>query len=73
MMLLWFAVVDMVFLAARMFDEFPGEFGFTLSMSLRQSCWSLGMVQLAPLKLDEGVMEVVDKFKHLGSLVEACR
>ena len=36
--------------------------------------WVLGLTDddLAPLELDGGVVEVVDEFKHLGSLVEAC-
>ena len=44
-------------------------------MSLRRSCWlQVGLAEgdLAPLVLDRGVVEAVDQFKYLGSLVEAC-
>ena len=61
-------------LAARMFDEVAGESGFTLSVpktKLLLAGTGLTSDDLAPLDLDEGVVDVVDQFKYLGSLVEA--
>ena len=46
-------------------------------MSLRQSCYLVPWMELtyddlAPLELGGGVLEVVEQFKYLGSLAEAC-
>ena len=42
----------------------------------RQSCWLLGLDftndDSVPLDLNGGVVEVVEHFKYLGSLVVAC-
>ena len=44
-------------------------------VSLRQSCWWLGLDllndDLAPLELGGGLVEMVEQFKYLRSLVEA--
>ena len=61
-------------LAARMFDKVAGESGLTLSVpktKLLVAGTGLTSDDLAPLELDEGVVDVVDQFKYLGSLVEA--
>ena len=65
---------DMV-LAARMFDEVASELGLTLSVpKTKLLVTGIGLTDddLAPLDLHGGVVEVVDEFKYLGSLVEAC-
>ena len=65
---------DMV-LAASMFDEVATEYGLTLSVSKTKLLVAgLGLTNddLAPLELNGGVVEVVEHFKYLGSLVEAC-
>ena len=57
-----------------MFDEVAGESGLTLSVpkaKLLVAGTGLASNDLATLKLDEGVVDVVDQFKYLGSLVEA--
>ena len=64
-----------VVLAARIFDEVATENGLTLSVpKTRLLVAGLGLTidDLAPLELDGGVVEVVEQFKYLGSLVEAC-
>ena len=61
-------------LAARMSDKVAGESGLTLSVpktKLLVAGTGLTSDDLAPLELDEGVVDVVDQFKYLGSLVEA--
>ena len=65
---------DMV-LAARTFDEVAIEYGLTLSVP-KTKLLVAGLRHtnddLAPLELNGGEVEVVDQFKYLGSLVEAC-
>ena len=61
-------------LTARMFDEVAGKSGLTLSVpktKLLAAGTGLTSANLAPLELDEGVVDVIDLFKYLGSLVEA--
>ena len=61
-------------LAAQMFDKVAGESGPTLSVpktKLLVAGTGVTSDDLAPLELDEGVVDVVDQFKYLGSLVEA--
>jgi len=63
-----------VILAARMFDKVATEFGLTLSVSKTKLLVArIGLTgdHLAPLELEGGVAEVVDRFMYLGSLVEA--
>ena len=64
-----------VVLAARIFDEIATENGLTLSVP-KTKLLVAGIVltndDLAPLELDGGVVGVVEQFKYLGSLVEAC-
>ena len=65
---------DMV-LAARTFDEIATKYGLTLSVpktKLLVAGLGLANDDLAPLELNGGVVEVVNQFKYLGSLVEAC-
>ena len=53
-------------LAARMFDKVAGESGLTLSVpktKLLVAGTGLTSDDLAPLELDEGVVDVVDQFK----------
>ena len=57
-----------------MFDKVAGKSGLTLSVpktKLLVTGTGLTSDDLAPLELDEGVVDVVDQFKYLGSLVEA--
>ena len=64
-----------VMLAARIFDEVATENGLTLNVpktKLLVAGFGLTIDDLAPLELDGGVVEVVEQFKYLGSLVEAC-
>ena len=64
-----------VVLAARIFDEEVTENGLTLSVpktKLLVTGLGLTIDDLAPLELDGGVVEVVEQFKYLGSLVEVC-
>jgi len=63
-----------VVLAARIFDEVTGGLGLTLSVpKTKLLVTRIGLTDgdLVPLELDGIVVEVVDKFKYLGSLVEA--
>ena len=58
-----------------MFDKVAGKSGLTLSVpktKLLVAGTDLTSDDLAPLELDEGVVDVVDQLKYLGSLVEAC-
>ena len=67
--------IEDVVLAARIFDEVATENGLTLNVSktkLLVAGLGLTIDDLAPLELDGGVVEVVEQFKYLGSLVEAC-
>ena len=62
-------------LAARMFDEIATECVLTLSVpKTKLLVAGLGLTTdvLAPLDLNGGVVEVVEHFRYLGSLVEAC-
>ena len=62
-------------LAASTFDEVATEYGLTLSVpktKLVVAGLKLTNDDLAPLELNGGVVEVVEHFKYLGSLVEAC-
>ena len=62
-------------LAARMFDKLATEYGLTLSVpktKLLVAVLGLTNNDLAPLELNRGVVEVVEHFKYLGSLVEVC-
>ena len=64
-----------VVLAAGIFDEVATENGLTLSVpKTKLLVAGIGLTHddLAPLELDGGVVEVVEQFKYLGSLVEAC-
>ena len=61
-------------LAAQMFDKVAGDSDLTLSVpktKLLVAGTGLTSDDLASLELDEGVVDVVDQFKYLGSLVEA--
>ena len=65
-----------IVLAARMFNEVTTEYGLTLSVpktKLLVAGPGLTNDDLAPLDLNEGVVEVVEHFKYLGSLVEASK
>ena len=60
-------------LAARMFDKVATEFGLTLSVpKTKLLVAGIGLTgdDVAPLELEGDVVEVVDRFKYLGSLVE---
>ena len=62
-------------LVAGIFDEVATENGLTLSVpKTKLLVAGIGLTHddLAPLELDGGVVEVVEQFKYLGSLVEAC-
>ena len=62
-------------LAARTFDEVATEYGLTLSVpKTKLLVAGIGLTDddLAPLKLSGGVVEVVEYFKYLGSMVAAC-
>ena len=61
-------------LAARIFDEVATENGLTLTVPETKLLPGIGLTNhdLAPLELDGGIVEVVERFKYLGSLVEAC-
>ena len=62
-------------LAARTFDKLATEYGLTLSVpktKLLVAVLRLTNNDLDPLELNRGVVEVVEHFKYLGSLVEAC-
>ena len=57
-----------------MFEEVASELGLTMSvpkMKLLVAGIGLTDYDLGPLELDGGVVEVVDEFKYLGSLVES--
>ena len=61
-------------LAARMFDKVATEFGLTLSVpKTKLLVAGIGPTgdDLAPLELEGGLVEVVDRLKYLGSLDEA--
>ena len=60
-------------LAATIFDEVATENGLTLSVPKLVARIGLTVDDLAPLELAEGVVEVVEQFKYLGSLVEECQ
>ena len=65
---------DMV-LAARIFYEVATENGFIQSVpKTKLLVAGIGLTNddLASLELDGGLVEVVEQFKYLGSLVEAC-
>ena len=60
-------------LAARTFNEVASKNGLTLSVSKAKLLVAgIGLTEgdLAPLVLDGSVVEAVDQFKYLGSLVE---
>ena len=62
-------------LAVSTFDEVATEYDLTLSVSKTKLLVAgLGLTNddLAPLELNGGVVKVVEDFKYLGSLVEAC-
>ena len=62
-------------LAASIFDEVANENSLTLCVpktELLVTGIGLTAIDLAPLELDGGVVEVVEQFKYLGFLVEAC-
>ena len=64
---------DEMILVARMFDKVATEFGLTLSIpKMKLLVAGIGLTgdDLVPLELEAGVVEV-DRFKYLGSLVEA--
>ena len=61
-------------LAASTFDEVATKYGLTLSIpKTKLLVAGLGLTNddLAPLELNGGVVEMVEHFKYLGSLVEA--
>ena len=63
-----------MFVAAKIFEEVPAGWGLTLSVpksKLLVAGVELCPVDLAPLQLNGGAVEVVREFKYLGSLVEA--
>ena len=60
-------------LAARIFDEIVTEDDLTMSVpktKLQVAGIGLTVDDLAPVELAVGVVEVVEQFKYLGSLVE---
>ena len=62
-------------LAASTFDEVATEYGLTLSVpKTKLLVAGLGLTNDDPasLELNESVVEVVEHFKYLESLVEAC-
>ena len=62
-------------LASRIFDGVANENGLTLivrKMKLLVTGIGLTDDDMAPSELDEGIVGVVEQFKYLGSLVEAC-
>ena len=60
--------------AARIFEEISAGWGLSLSVQktkLLVAGVELSPIDLAPLQLNGGAVEVVREFKYLGSLVEA--
>ena len=65
---------EKMILVARRFDKVATEFGLTLSVpKTKLPVAGIGLTgdDLAPLELEGDLVEVVDKFKYLGSLIEA--